>query len=120
MLICKLILKNGLERKFWIRGKKQVLEYDGIDYILDRNKMYRMKLLGFKEVFFIQFVQGNPYPIEYTEKGYIYDRTIIPVSKVARLLNMLKINMYFVIMIVIGVINLLVSLGLYFYISERI
>ena len=71
MLVAYILTKSRFLRVKLVRNKESgVFKKGGYEYTIDRKKIYTKKFLGLKLFFWAMYLEGNPYPMEFDEKGY--------------------------------------------------
>ena len=117
MFVVYILLRNRMVKVKLVRDKS-IFVYKGFEYRIDRSRIYQKKALGFKLFFWSMYLEGNPNPIEFDDPIRISDSRV-PLDKIALLLNKLKYNLYMIIVIVVVVVNLMATIGLFYWLSEN-
>lgn len=87
---------------------------DNFEYKIDRERIYQKKFLGFFKLYFwSMYLEGNPNPIKFTDKGYDTGAVDMTLDEIAIILKKLRDKGKEIVYIILLLLNLLLSLSIW-------
>lgn len=96
-----------------------IFRHKGFEYVIDRKAIYTKRLFGIRKIFWSMYLEGNPNPIVFDDKGYTIGVSDVPIDEIALLMRKVMRGVMDILLIILVVFNLIVSIVLAGYVMNN-